>query len=200
MKYTELLTEYVQSNGGAANAFPAAFDTIPDFGGKNFKELFLLRYCAREIGFETEELFQLRLEGKASEVCPDYVRKLANYDKFTALSAEFKKTFKFGETNTRTPNLTVKGDGGVVAVDNYENSDLGGVLPNPNALSSVQRTSDQSGTKTTGTDKNERGGTNVEISELSPREMQEIANAEIDVKNIYSALLDEFEPLFMQVF
>ena len=200
MKYTELLTEYVQSNGGAANAFPAAFDTIPDFGGKNFKELFLLRYCAREIGFETEELFKLRLEGKASEVCPAYVRKLANYDKFTTLSTEFKKTFTFGETNTRTPNLTVKGDGGIVSVDNYDNSDLGGVLPNPNALSSAQRTSDQSGTKTTGTDKNERGGTNEEINQLSPREMQEIANAEIDVRNIYSALLDEFEPLFMQVF
>lgn len=200
MKYTELLTEYVQSNGGAANAFPAAFDTIPDFGGKNFKELFLLRYCAREIGFETEELFQLRLEGKADEVCPDYVRKLANYNKFTTISPEFRKTFNFGETNTRTPNLRVKNDGGVVSVDNYNYPDSGATLPASNSLSSAQRTSDLSGTETTGTDKNVRGGVNEEINQLSPREMQEIANAEIEVKNIYSALLDEFEPLFMQVF
>ena len=200
MKYTELFTEYVQSNGGAGNAFPLAFDTIPEFGGKNFKELFLLRFCAREIGFETEALFQLRLEGKASEVCPAYVRKLSNYDKFTTLSPEFKKTFNFGETTTRTPDLTVKNDGGAVTVDNYNNPGLGGALPNENALSNSQRTSDLSGTKTTGTEKNERGGKNEEISELSPREKQEIANAEIEVKNIYSALLDEFEPLFMQVF
>ena len=200
MKYTELFTEYVQSNGGAENAFPLAFDSIPDFGGKNFKELFLLRFCAREIGFETEALFQLRLEGKASEVCPAYVRKLSNYDKFTTLSAEYKKTFNFGETTTRTPDLLVKGDGGAVTVDNYNNPGLGGTLPNENALSNSQRTSDLSGTKTTGTEKNERGGKNEEITELSPREKQEIANAEIEVKNIYSALLDEFEPLFMQVF
>ena len=77
---------------------------------------------------------------------------------------------------------------------------MGGALPNDNALSNSQRTSDLSGTKTTGTETNVRGGTNEEISELSPREKQEIANAEIEVKNIYSALLDEFEPLFMQVF
>ena len=128
------------------------------------------------------------------------MRKLANYDKFTTLSAEYKKTFNFGETTTRTPDLLVKGDGGAVTVDNYNNPGLGGALPNENALSSSQRTSDLSGTKTTGTDKNERGGKNEEISEISPREKQEIANAEIEVKNIYSALLDEFEPLFMQVF
>lgn len=200
MKYTELLTEYVQSNGGAANAFPAAFDTIPDFGGKNFKELFLLRYCAREIGFETEELFQLRLEGKADEVCPAYVRKLENYNRFTTLSPEFKKTFTFGETNTRTPNLTVKNDGGEVVTDNYNYPDSGATLPASNSLSGETRVKDESGTKTTGTDKNERGGMNEEINELSPREMQEIANAEIEIKNIYSALLDEFESLFMQVF
>ena len=73
-------------------------------------------------------------------------------------------------------------------------------MPAGNSLSGETRVKDESGTKTTGTDKNERGGTNEEIRELSPREMQEIANAEIEVKNIYSALLDEFEPLFMQVF
>ena len=200
MKYTELFTEYIANNGGAENAFPLAFDSIPDFGGKNFKELFLLRFCAREIGFETEALFQLRLEGKASEVCPAYVRKLANYDKFTTLSAEYKKTFNFGETTTRTPDLLVKGDGDPVTVDNYNNPGLGGALPIENVLSNSQRTNDLSGVKTTGTEKNERGGKNEEISEISPREKQEIANAEIGVKNIYSALLDEFEPLFMQVF
>ena len=96
--------------------------------------------------------------------------------------------------------MLVKGDGGAVSVENYNNPDVGGALPNNGALSNSQRTSDLSGTKTTGTETNDRSGNNAEISELSPREKQEIANAEIEVKNIYSALLDEFETLFMQVF
>lgn len=199
MLYTELLTEYVANNGGAANAFPALFDEVPDFGDANFRDTFMLRYCGREIGFETEELFALRLEGKAQEVIPRYLQKIENIKKYTALSGNIIKTYKYGETSKRTPDLTVKNDGGEVVTDNYNYPDNGATLPASNSLSGETRVKDESGVTTTGTEKNERGGQNEEISTIHPREQQEIISAEIELKNVYTALLDEFEPLFMQV-
>lgn len=196
MLYTELLTEYVANNGGARNAFPELFGSIHNI---DFRTMFLLRFCNREIGFETEELFALRLEGKAREVMPLYLKKIDAIEKQIALNSSVIKTYKYGETSKRTPDLTVKNDGGEVVTDNYNNPDSGGSLPADTSLSSESRTTDKSGVKTTGTEQNERGGQNEEITNIHPREQQEIINAEIELKNVYTALLDEFEPLFMQV-
>lgn len=69
-KYTETLAEYLQ-NGGV---LPSASFALM---GDDFEELFIERFIGSEIGFETEELFRVRLNNKAALVCPLYADKLA---------------------------------------------------------------------------------------------------------------------------
>lgn len=66
-KYTELLSEYL-NNGGQ---LPSSFDEI-----EGFEDLFVAYYCDKEIGFETEELFEIKLETYATIYIPVYKEKL----------------------------------------------------------------------------------------------------------------------------
>lgn len=66
-KYTELLAEYLQGGG----LLPASFSQID-----GFENLFIGRYCDHEIGFETEELFKIKLETKAELLIPKYKKRI----------------------------------------------------------------------------------------------------------------------------
>ena len=96
---TELFTQYIENNGGAGAALPSLFDKIPpitiDDETTTFKDAFVLIFCDREIGFETEALFALKLEGRAKLVIPRYVRKLDELSKLDYINA------KRSETETR---------------------------------------------------------------------------------------------------
>ena len=80
MIHTELFTQYIANNGGAEQALPSLFDNVPnitiDDEVTTFKDAFILNFCDREIGFETEELFALKLESRAELVLPFYINKL----------------------------------------------------------------------------------------------------------------------------
>lgn len=99
MLHTELFTQYIANNGGADSALPSLFDKIPsitiDDEVTKFKDAFVLNFCDREIGFETEALFALKLEGRAKLVIPRYVRKLEELSKLDYINA------KRSETETR---------------------------------------------------------------------------------------------------
>ena len=62
-KYTELFSEYLE-NGGA---LPSLFSEI-----EGFEELFRLHFADKEIGFETDALFSIKLEAKANLVMQAY--------------------------------------------------------------------------------------------------------------------------------
>ena len=66
-KYTELFAEYLESGG----ELPAAFDEIV-----GFKDLFIGNFIDKEIGFETEVLFAIKLETKANIVIPVYAERI----------------------------------------------------------------------------------------------------------------------------
>lgn len=66
-KYTELFGEYLEGGG----ELPASFDEIEGFADK-FKQY----YCDKEIGFETEELFAIKLNIMAEIVIPEYKRRI----------------------------------------------------------------------------------------------------------------------------
>lgn len=68
-KYTETLIEYI--NGGGVMP-TSSFELID-----GFEDLFVERYCTSEIGFETEDLFALKLDLKARLVMPAYANKIA---------------------------------------------------------------------------------------------------------------------------
>ena len=96
---TELFTQYIANNGGADAALPSLFDKIPsitiDDETTSFKDAFVLNFCDREIGFETEALFALKLEGRAKLVIPRYAHTLDELSKLDYINA--KRT----ETETR---------------------------------------------------------------------------------------------------
>lgn len=66
-KYTETLVEFLEGGG----SLPAAFAKI-----EGFEDLFVARYCDKEIGFETEALFQIKLEERAAIIIPAYVKRI----------------------------------------------------------------------------------------------------------------------------
>ena len=93
---TELFTQYIANNGGADSALPSLFDKIPsitiDDEVTKFKDAFVLNFCDREIGFETEALFALKLEGRAKLVIPRYVHKLEELSKLDYINAQRSET------------------------------------------------------------------------------------------------------------
>ena len=96
MLHTELFTQYIANNGGADSALPSLFNKIPsitiDDETTTFKDAFVLNFCEREIGFETEALFALKLEGRAKLVIPRYVRKLDELSKLDYINAQRSET------------------------------------------------------------------------------------------------------------
>lgn len=62
-KYTILYGDYI-NNGGTQ---PAVFANI-----QGFADLFLAHFCDKEIGFETEELFNIKLNAYAEIIIPRY--------------------------------------------------------------------------------------------------------------------------------
>lgn len=99
-KYTELFIEYVQGGG----TLPALFDEI-----EGFEDLFIQRFCDYEIGYETEELFKVKLDLKASLVIPVYkdrISKINNYlNKINTPSKTI--TQNYGETKASTTELPI---------------------------------------------------------------------------------------------
>ena len=66
-KYTMTLAEYLARGG----ALPSSFALI-----EGFEDLFVAHYCDHEIGFETNELFNIKLELKANLVMQLYKDKI----------------------------------------------------------------------------------------------------------------------------
>ena len=99
-KYTELFADFLEGGG----KLPAAFADIV-----GFEDLFVARYCDKEIGFETETLFQLKLEERASIIIPAYVKRIeatnAAWLVVTNPNRKQTRTFDSGEKRTSTRSL-----------------------------------------------------------------------------------------------
>lgn len=74
-KYTILLAEYLKKGG----ALPSSFSLI-----EGFEDLFVAKYCDKEIGFETDDLFYIKLELKANLVMGVYAEKIAERTRYWA--------------------------------------------------------------------------------------------------------------------
>lgn len=70
-KYTETFAEYL--NNGAE--LPAVFEDI-----NGFTDLFIGHFCDKEIGFETEILFKIKLEAAAAIHIPFYKKKIEMFE------------------------------------------------------------------------------------------------------------------------
>lgn len=196
MKYTELFTEYIANNGGAENALPSLFDKVPnltiDGEATTFKDAFILNFCDREIGFETEELFALKLESRAKLVLPFYINKLKQLSGIDYINAKRTES----ETRAITGNITdsgkdtntrFKGENPLIDTD---------LTFNAKAVSEQEKNEVGYGknTNTTGSENVTREFTDsgIEARDLYERVLK-------DTMNVWQEIFKKFDSLFMQV-
>ena len=167
--YTETLREYVQRGNG----FPESFNLI-NKTGYDFSTLFYEYYADREIGFETEELFALKVKKVADLYIPEYVKIIENYESvIEALKVKSKKTESLtenGKITTRQFDLPIAG----------ETTDI-----NPSGIGETEPTSAKTTTS------------NDESADELTRKIDWLLGQE---KNAIEQLLEKFERCFMQVF
>lgn len=196
MKYTELFTEYIANNGGAGNALPSLFDKVPsitiDGEVTTFKDAFILNFCDREIGFEIEELFALKLESRAKLVLPFYINKLKQLAGIDYINAKRTES----ETRAITGNITdsgkdtntrFKGENPLIDTD---------LTFNAKAVSEQEKNEVGYGknTNTTGSENVTREFTDsgIEARDLYERILK-------DTMNVWDEIFKKFDSLFMQV-
>lgn len=196
MIHTELFTQYIANNGGAENALPTLFDKVPsitiDDEVTTFKDAFILNFCDREIGFETEELFALKLESRAKLVLPFYINKLNQLASIDYINAKRTES----EKRTSTGNIT---DGGKDTNTRFkgENPLIDTTLTFNAKAVSEQETNEigyGKNTNTTGSENVTREYTDGDIEERNLYER--VLN---DTMNVWNEIFKKFESLFMQV-
>lgn len=196
MKYTELFTEYIANNGGAGNALPSLFDKVPsitiDSEVTTFKDAFILNFCDREIGFETEELFALKLESRAKLVLPFYINKLKQLERIDYINAKRTES----ETRAITGNITdsgkdtntrFKGENPLIDTD---------LTFNAKAVSEQEKNEVGYG-KNTNTTGNENVTREFTDSGIEARDLYERVLK--DTMNVWNDIFKKFDSLFMQV-
>lgn len=167
--YTETLREYI--NHG--NQLPESFNLIVQTG-YDFNTIFFEHFADREIGFETEELFALKVKKVADVWIPQYVKIIRNYDStLEAIKANVTKTTvtdNLGETTDKSYDLPTA-------------DDVSGITP-------------------TGVAKSASVTNKTETSvEQRPSDLEKKANWFTKMKdNAITSLLSKFENCFMQVF
>ena len=168
--YTETLKEYLDSG----NPLPDSFSLLEQTGYK-FDELFFMRFADREIGFETEALFALKLTALADSIIPDYVKLLKGYD--SALEAI--KATKTGATTTNSPSPAIRKEWDLP----IDSSNVEAIAP-------------------TKVEMNYPSGGDVNTNQdQTSDELQRKIDWFLTAKNtLIQSLLKSFEPLFMQVF
>lgn len=93
-EYTIRLSDYLTKYG---YTLPVAFDDVPALNDVSFSELFTQYYSDWEIGFETPELFQTKLNVHAQIICPFYTAKIdAIQEKIDSgiFNSEMQKTIR----------------------------------------------------------------------------------------------------------
>ena len=196
MIHTELLTQYITNNGGAENALPSLFDKVPnitiDDEVTTFKDAFILNFCDREIGFETEELFALKLESRAELVLPFYINKLKQLASIDYINAKRTES----ETRATTGNIT---DGGKDTNTRFkgENPMIDTSLTFNAKAVTEQETNEIGYGKNTNTTGSENVTREYTDSGIEARDLYErVLN---DTMNVWNEIFKKFDSLFMQV-
>lgn len=101
-KYTELFSEYIEGGG----ALPSSFALI-----NGFEDLFKIHFCDKEIGFETETLFTIKLEEVATLYMQKYADRISNLAtwvlKINAPAKTHYTTTIYGHQKSETTELPI---------------------------------------------------------------------------------------------
>lgn len=197
-KYTELLSEYLERGG----QLPASFALID-----GFEDLFKLHYCDKEIGFETEALFQMKLERTARINMPFYadrIRRLASayYNFDVPAKIRYEKTYgttKIGEQNgSTTQNDNLGAQDGTTTELPFDSATAA-----PSAKTHAEAVNN-SGAGTSHADaqinSDERMTEHRESGYTPDEAMKAVEFLNSQIEPLIQKLLDEFKRLFMQVY
>ena len=171
-KYTMLLAEYLKMGG----QLPASFALI-----QGFEDLFVAKYCDYEIGFETDELFRIKLECKANLVMQTYADKISTRVFYWTKINNPVKTY-YEKIKTKTNIGAQQNTSTELPFDAQE--------AEPNAISDLGAREDTNQVETW---RNDEGET---IDELM--RMLDYLNKE--VTTIVEKCLNEFKTLFMGIY
>lgn len=171
-KYTMLLAEYLAKGG----ALPSSFALI-----NGFEDLFVAKYCDKEIGFETDALFAIKLELKANLIMQAYK------DKIDARALYWAKVPN--PTKVHYELATTQYNMGAQKIKTTE-------LPF-NAISAEPNLINQNDAYTNDDEREVRHEDNGETLD-DVIKMLEYLNK--DVTTLIEKLLNEFKPLFMGVY
>lgn len=171
-KYTMLLAEYLERGG----SLPASFSLID-----GFEDIFKKHYCDKEIGFESELLFFMKLDEKADlymQLYADKLTRLASAHNLFDAGAKVRygtnnRTFTGGKQHASTTSLP-----------------FDSATADPNALSDTDEYTNEDDVTI---NEHETGGT---LDELQRR--VEFVNKK--AVSLINELLNEFKGCFMGVY
>ena len=171
-KYTMLLAEYLQKGG----QLPASFSLI-----QGFEDLFIAKYCDKEIGFETDELFRIKLEYTADLIMKSYADKIATRAIYWTKANNPTKTYY--EKTTTLSNI---------GAQKNKTTDLpfNSVTAEPNSISDLGERQDTGEVEIR---REENGETADEVLRII-----DFLNKEVNP--LIEKLLNEFKDLFMGVY
>lgn len=171
-KYTMLLADYLARGG----ALPSSFALI-----EGLEEIFLGRYCDHEIGFETDELFYIKLEHKANLLIPKYAERISLRAQYWAQAPN--------PTKVRYEKATTQYNMGAQRITTAE-LPFNAVEATPSV---VNRNDEYTNDDERELRHEENGATLDEVIK-----MLDYLNKEVN--DLVMKLIDEFKPLFMAVY
>lgn len=171
-KYTETLAEYLD-NGGS---LPTSFNLIT-----GFDDLFKHYYCDKEIGFETEALFFMKLDMYADLNMQRYKDRI---DQATAILTEFEDPTKY-ISDIQTDELDAGAQEGSTTELPFDNTNAEpAVINKTNAYRNVA---------TKRLTRTEHGATDDEA-------LRRVEFIHRKIDSILLQLLEEFKPCFMAIY
>lgn len=178
-RYTELFSEYLESGG----QLPAAFSQIA-----GFEDLFKLKYADYELGFETPELFALKLIGLAELKIPAYAARIARVEALEELVLTGNKT--------HTKTGATKRDYGARTNSSADLPSIPFSIASPDSYTPTEISKADAYTDKEIYDEIKDIDTGLTAAEAA----NSIKELERKVKTLKEECLEEFKPLFMQIY
>ena len=188
--YTEFLRDYLENN-----ELPQALSIVDDAFECDFKEVFTEHFLLREIGFDTEEVFNQKLNSQCNLYMNYYKEKAEGLKEL--FSNIFENSFSITQTNNLANTIVsdITNDTRVHYDTPADNSATPDTMPN-SAISNV----DKNNYSRTGSNTNT--GTITTLYSKNPKynSYEALTKFQEEFKNIIQECLNAFDCLFMQIF
>ena len=170
---------------------------------EKFECMILNHFLMRRINFDTVLLFQVQLENKLNEIMPFYNKLFESIDGWNIFEDEIhdlESNTTTNDTSNTTNNVNTQNEDDIrnsnMPQSQIQNVKDGSYLTNYTYSTSNSNSDSNSNTSSNGTNRNILH----ETRNRTPQEKLEMYKAfQNDVKNVYTLLFKDLEPLFYQI-